>query len=173
MSHVLDAICKRRSIRTYIGEAIPQDQLDAILAAGLLSPTSQNRRPWQFYVTTDNATLAELSRAKRAGAAFVANASAAIVVAVDGEDIDTWVEDESIALAYMHLVASDLGIGSCWVQMHLRSTDDGTDAEERVRQALGLDPRQRIVGLLALGIPEQDSSARSVEDADFSRVHYR
>jgi nitroreductase len=56
--------------------------------------------------------LAELSRAKRAGAAFVAHAPAAVVVAVD-EDIDTWVEDGSIALAYMHLVASDLGIGSC------------------------------------------------------------
>ena len=173
MSHVLDAICKRRSIRTYFGETIPQDQLDAILAAGLLSPTSQNRRPWQFYVTTDDATLAELSHAKRAGAAFVANASAAIVVAIDGEDIDTWVEDESIALAYMHLVASDLGIGSCWVQMHLRSTNDGTDAEERVRQALGLNPRQRIVGLLALGMPEQAPATHSIEDADFDRVHYR
>lgn len=173
MSYVLDAICKRRSIRSYTGEAIPQDKLDAILAAGLLSPTSQNRRPWQFYVTTDNAMLAELSRAKRAGAAFVAHAPVAVVVAVDGEDIDTWVEDESIALAYMHLVASDLGIGSCWVQMHLRSAQDGTDAEDKVRQALELDPRQRIVGVLALGVPAQNPTAHSVKDADFDRVHYR
>lgn len=172
MSHVLDAICKRRSIRSYTGEAIPQDQLDAILAAGLLSPTSQNRRPWQFYVTTDVTALERLANAKRAGAAFVADASAVIVVAVD-EAIDTWVEDESIALAYMHLVASDLGIGSCWVQMHLRFAQDGTYAEQKVRQALKLSPEQRIVGLLALGVPAQAPATHSIEDADFDRVHYR
>jgi hypothetical protein len=57
--------------------------------------------------------------------------------------------------------------------MHLHSAQDGTDAEEKVRQALELDSRQRIVGVLALGVPAQNPTAHSVEDADFDRVHYR
>ena len=39
---LMDVILKRRSIRKYTGEDIPEETLRQILQAGLLSPTSRN-----------------------------------------------------------------------------------------------------------------------------------
>lgn len=41
----LDVLKKRRSIRQYIGEEISEEQLQMVLNAGLLSPSSRSIRP--------------------------------------------------------------------------------------------------------------------------------
>ena len=40
-----DIILKRRSVRKYKDEAIPEETLKKILQAGLLAPTSRNLKP--------------------------------------------------------------------------------------------------------------------------------
>ena len=147
-------IQKRKSVRRYADKPIPQDILDYILQAGDLAPTSRNLRPCTCHLIQDKETLRRLSRAKKAGAAFAADAGAAIVVVADSEKADTWIEDSSIALTYMMLAAEEQDLGCCWVQMHMRASEDGRDAEENVREILGLQERFRIVGLLAIGCKE-------------------
>ena len=105
----------------------------------------------------DKETLRRLSKAKKAGAAFAADAGAAIVVAADSEKADTWIEDSSIALTYMMLAAEEQDLGCCWVQMHMRTSENGRDAEENVREILGFQERFRIVGLLAIGRKEDQN----------------
>ena len=39
---LMDTLLKRRSIRKYTGEVIPEETLQRILQAGLLVPTSRN-----------------------------------------------------------------------------------------------------------------------------------
>ncbi len=144
-------IKKRKSIRTYADTPISQEILDHILQVGELAPTSRNRKPCTFHLIQDKGTLQRLSKAKNAGAVFTADAAAAIVVAADSEKADTWIEDSSIALTYMMLAAEEQNLGCCWVQMHLRKDENGRDAEENVRELLGLPERFRVVGFLALG----------------------
>ncbi|MCR4645188.1 MAG: nitroreductase family protein [Oscillospiraceae bacterium] len=148
----------RRSIRRYSGGPIPQASLKCLTDAAALAPTSRDRKPCAFHCITDRAQLEQLARAKAAGAAFTANAAAAIVVSADSTISDTWIEDSSIALTYMMLEAEALGLGCCWVQMHLRFDADGTSAEENVRRILDLPEQHRIVGFLALGQPEENVS---------------
>lgn len=148
---LLQIMRSRRSIRTYTDRPITQEQLDALLQAAALAPTSRDRRPCQFYVITERAQLETLSKAKQAGAAFAAGAGAAIITAADSAVSDTWIEDSSIAMTYMMLEAEALGLGCCWVQMHLRSDADGNSAEENVRKLIDLPKQFRIVGFLALG----------------------
>ena len=47
---LLEIILKRRSVRTYTNEEIPDEKLEKILQAGLLAPTSRNRKPCEFVV---------------------------------------------------------------------------------------------------------------------------
>ena len=47
---------------------------------------------------------------------MLAGADSAVVVIADPEKTDVWTEDCSIAMAYMHLAADSLGLGSCWIQ---------------------------------------------------------
>lgn len=142
---------KRKSVRSFSDTPIPQEVLDSVLEAGALAPTSHNRKPCTFHTVTDPQTLSRLSQAKQAGAAFAADAKAAIVVAADSEKADTWIEDSSIAMTYLMLAAEEQNLGCCWVQIHLRSSADGRDAQENVREILGLAQNFRIVGFLALG----------------------
>ena len=72
----------------------------------------------------------------------------------------------------MHLMATGLGLGSCWVQIHLRTAKNGESSEDYVREVLGIDDYFRIVGILALGVPFYDVKGYKIEDIDTERVHY-
>lgn len=162
---------KRRSTRKFRDEDISKDDLDLILHSALLAPTSMNRKPCNFMVVERKETLKELSECKDMGAGLIAGANKVIVVIADSMVADTWIEDSSIALTYMHLMATELDIGSCWVQTHLRSKD-GKDSEEVVRDILKIDSHYRIVGMLALGYSDDIPRAHDESDLDKSKIHF-
>ncbi len=171
MMELMDVILKRRSIRKYTGEDVPEETLQQILQAGLLAPTSRNLKPWEFYVVRDKETLGKLSAAKSAGGGMLAECSAAIAVFGDSERADTWVEDCSIAMSFMMLMAEEKGVGSCWVQILFRTDAAGKAAEDNVREILAVPAGFRIVGILSLGIPAEEVKAHALSEADWGKVH--
>ena len=50
---VMEAIKKRRSIRHYKPDPIPEEVLDKLLNAMRLAPSGGNRQPWKFIVARD------------------------------------------------------------------------------------------------------------------------
>ena len=168
---LLEVMLKRRSTRSFKDENISRDDLKKILQAGLLAPTSRNRKSCNFMVVENKDVLNQLAESKDHGAALLKGANKAIVVIGDTLIADTWIEDSSIALTYMHLMAIELGLGSCWVQIHLRAKD-GIDSEGIVRDILKIDNHYGIVGILALGIPQNTPEPHTLEDIDKNKVHF-
>ena len=168
---LMDVMLKRRSTRKFNDKSVSKEELDKILHAALLAPTSMNRKPCNFMVVERKETLAELADSKDHGAALIRGADKAIVVVADTMVADTWIEDSSIALTYMHLMATELGLGSCWVQIHLRSKD-GADSEGIVRDILKIDDHYRIVGILALGHSDDIPEVHSLDDIDKNKIHF-
>ncbi len=167
-----DLLLKRRSVRKFTDEDVTKDQLNQILRSGLLAPTSRNRKSCNFLVVSNKETLKELSEVKEHGSKFLADANKAIVVIANTLVSDTWIEDSSIALSFMHLMAADIGVGSCWIQIHMRKSSDGEDAEKLVRDIVKIDDYFRIVGILALGIPDGDVKPHTLEDIDKTNIHF-
>ncbi|MBE6504218.1 MAG: nitroreductase [Methanobrevibacter millerae] len=167
-----DLLLKRRSVRKFTDEDVTKDQLNQILRSGLLAPTSRNRKPCNFLVVSNKETLKELSEVKEHGSKFLADANKAIVVIANTLVSDTWIEDSSITLSFMHLMAADIGVGSCWIQIHMRKSSDGEDAEKLVRDIVKIDDYFRIVGILALGIPDGDVKPHTLEDIDKTNIHF-
>ncbi len=168
---LMDVLAKRRSVRRYSEEQVPEEKLDDVLRAGLLAPSGQNKKPCEFYVVRDREKLKALAACKKAGSSMVAVCDTAIAVFADSALTDTWVEDGAVALTCMHLAAADLGVGSCWVQLHLRNNAAGEDAEQKARELFGLPASYRIVGLLALGMPVKEPAGRVLTEEDFARIH--
>ncbi len=168
---LFDVMVKRRSVRNYTDEKIPADKLEKILQAALLAPTSRNICPCEFIVVQDDETLQKLSKAKNAGSAMIAQAACAIVVVGDGEKTDVWCEDCSIAMTYMHIMATDLGLGSCWVQCRLRRSSDGRSAENYVRELLSIPENYCVEAILALGIPESFPEANDIDKLKLEKIH--
>ena len=166
-----EAMLKRRSIRKYTEEPIPEEKIEKIVQAALLAPTSRNRRPCRFYVVRKRETLEALSKAKSGGAGMLAGCGAAVAVFADPEVADTWIEDSSIALTYMHLMAADQGVGSCWIQLHMRETAEGGDAEARAREILDVPEGYRIVGVMSLGMPAEVREPMDPASLDYGSVY--
>lgn len=169
---LLDIMLKRRSIREYTNNDIDEKKLEKILQAGLLAPTSRNRKPCEFIVVKNKEILRKLSRSKNAGSAMLEYANCAIVTIADSDKADTWIEDSSIAMAYMDLMATSMDVASCWVQSHLRSTSDNTDSERYIKDLFDLEEKYRIVGILSLGINDNRPPAHTLEDIDKNKVRY-
>lgn len=169
---LIELMLKRRSVRKYSEEDIPEDKLEKIIQAGLLAPTSRNLKPWEFYVVRDRDTLKKLSVAKGSGAGMLERCAAAIAVFANSEKADTWIEDCSIAMSFMMLMAEEQGIGNCWVQFHLRTDSDGSDAEQNVREILSVPDKYRIAGILSLGVKAEEPKPHSPEEIDRGKIHF-
>jgi nitroreductase len=78
------------------------------------------------------------------------SATFAVIVAVEPDVSDVWIEDASIASMMMQMEAEDLGLGSCWIQVRLRSNDDGP-AEDHIRNVAGLPDGFIVESVIAFG----------------------
>lgn len=166
-----DLVQHRRSIRRFTDEALTAEQVQLILRAALMSPTSKSTRAWHFYVVDDRDKLEKLSQCKSAGAEFVKGAPLAVVVCMDTEQTDVWVEDGSIAAVTMQYQAADLGLGSCWAQVRLRGQDDGTPATDLLRFLLGYPEGQQAVCIIAFGHPAIERKPQDEEKLKWENVH--
>lgn len=168
----LDILQNRHSVRKYSGEEIPQSALLKILQAGLLSPSSRAICPWQLIVVQKKGTLYKMSECREGAAKMLANASAAIVVIADKTKSDVWVEDCSIVMSNMHLMADSLGLGSCWIQGRMRNASDGQTTEAYLRNLLGYPEEFGLEAILSLGVPAAHALRRELSDLPMSKVHF-
>jgi nitroreductase len=139
---VFEAIRKRRSVRSYTGEAIPKEDLEKIVDAGRLAATGSNKQPWDFIVVTDRDTIDKL----RIASSWMDKAGAVIAVVLDPSS-RWWVEDGSAAVENMLLAATALGYGSCWLEGYT------VPREDEFKALLGVPPEKRLLTLVPLGVP--------------------
>ena len=171
MSDIYQEFLMRRSVRVYTDEPIAESDLKKILAAGLMAPTGKSKYPWQFIVVKDRAMLEKLSQCRVGVARMLAKAACAIIVVGDPADTDTLVEDCTIAAAYMHLEASSLGLGSCYIQGHGRTAEDGQSTEDYVRSLLGFPASYKMQAVLSLGHIGKAMRPHSEEKIMWDKVH--
>jgi len=92
-------------------------------------------------------------------------------VIADEQKQDVWIEDCSVALGYMHLAASALNLGSCWVQVRLRAAADRRSSEEFLREALDFPLNFKAEAILALGVPQQSPSPHDPQKLNLAKIH--
>ena len=102
MQKLIETILSRHSVRKFTGESINEDDLNAIIKAGMAAPSAMNIQPWSFIVITDKIILNNLCKSLPY-AKMLDKAGAAIVVCGDSKEAN-WVVDcaaatENILLA--------------------------------------------------------------------------
>jgi nitroreductase len=140
---IFEAIKKRRSIRSYTGEAIPKEDLKKIVDAGRLAPCGRNRQPWDFIVVTNQAMIQKLSIA----AEWSAKAGAMIAVVMDNCTSKYWVEDGSAAVENILLAATALGYGTCWLE------GNALPHEDSIKEWLNIPDNLKLLTLIPVGVP--------------------
>lgn len=169
---LIDMMRNRRSIRNYTGEPIPAEKMEKIIQSALLAPTSRGRRHWEFVLVKEKAMLEKLSHCREHGSAFLANADQAIVVLGNSSLADVWVEDCSIALGMMYLMADSEGVGSCWIQCRNRFAAEGVSAEAYVRNLLHFPEEFCLEAIMAFGMPASHGEAYDLDSLLYEKIHH-
>lgn len=171
MDKFSELIKTRRSMRKFTDEELSQEQVELLLRAALMSPSSKRSNPWQFVVVDDKDLLEKLSQCKEAGAGLIADAPLAIVVLADPAVSDVWIEDASVATLMIQLQAEDLGLGSCWVQVRERFTADGISANEVIHELLDIPLQLQVLSIVAVGHKGMERKPFDEEHLQWEKVH--
>ena len=179
---MLEVLRGRRSVRRFRDEPLDRALLEGLVEAATWAPSAGNRQDWFFSVVTEPDLRAKVSEAVRRrweeilrandsrgavgeAARYVQKYSdlstASAIVAVScrktdaiqrallGEDADIFgggVLSAAMAAQNLLLAAHASGLGSCCLTGPMA-------AAEELHRLLGLDRRQRLVCLVALGRP--------------------
>lgn len=164
-------LLERHSIRRYTEQTLNPEDVKMIIEAGLLAPSSKSKRPWQFIIVDDKDKLAKLATCKPVAAHPIAKCAMAVVVCADPEKSDVFVEDASIAGAYMQLQAASLGLGSCWIQVRNRFSEDGQPAEEMIQNLLGIPQYLPVITVLTFGYKNEERKPVDPAKLLWEKVH--
>ncbi len=153
---VMEAIRNRRSIRSYRPDPVPEETLLAVLEAGRLAPSANNRQEWRYVVVRDPETRHDLMVAANRQR-FVGEAPVVIACCAETDHRvmrcgqPAYPIDVAISIDHMTLAAHELGLGTCWI---------GSFDADRVRRILGIPDGIEIVELLTLGCPAAAETPR-------------
>lgn len=153
-----EVLQKRRSVRKFTQEAVPEELIDKLLHAAMSGPSACNRQPWEFWVVTEPETLEKLRKASR-----FTNYEAKLAIIVAGNLSralpmqlgDYWIQDCSAATENILLRATDLGLGGVWCGIHPQKRP-----VERVRELLGMTEKQIPLNIIFLGFPAESPEPR-------------
>jgi len=149
---LLKLMSDRYTCRRYSEENIKEEDLNKILEAGRVAPTSHNNQPQRIYVVKSEEAKEKLMKD------FAYNYKAPCYL-VCGYNVDeVWRNDldgdresgdidVSIVMTHMMLMAEELGLGACWI---------GRITPELVKKNLDIPENVKVVAVLSLGYHRED-----------------
>lgn len=166
-----ELIKTRRSTRKFTDRLLAPEQVELILKAALMSPSSKRTTPWQFVVVENKEMLKKLAACKPSAARFLEECAIAVVVMANVMESEAWIEDTSIASLMMQLQAEDLGLGSCWCQVRGRQTEDDTDSAQYVRNLLNIPYQLEILSIIGIGYKAEENKPFDESRLKWEKVH--
>ncbi len=164
--NIYDAIQNRRSIRKFTQEPIARETLSMMVDCARMAAYPMNLQPLRFAILDDPMVLPEVfSCTKWAG--YLENGTpkeeerpTAYILILGDMGIKANGEfqvETGAAGTTMTLAATGAGIASCWL---------GAIDRKRLREILHLPENLKVLDMIALGYPAQQSQAVPMEDGD-------
>ena len=173
MNDVIETILKRRSIRAYKEEQIPDEDLKILLTCALYAPTGGNLQNSRFLVIQKPEFLSELNeaiqknlaareavlgemmtkgilRARTPGYHFIFHAPT-LILAVAPRDHSNSMANCCCGLENIQIAAASMGLGSCWSNQ-LRWLTGEKEIRERLKK-VGLRDDEDVFGGVSVGYP--------------------
>jgi nitroreductase len=147
VNETLDVIQRRRSVRKYRSDPIPEEDLTRILEAARQAPTGGNRQQWRMIVVRDPDLRRRTAEACN-GQTWMARAPVILCLVLLPEG---WVVDGTIVLDHAILAATSMGYGTCWI-----GAFDGA----AVKGVLGIPEDHGIVCLTPVGVAAEQPRPR-------------
>ena len=153
MNEVLHCLLTRRSVKKYLSQPVEKEKLDAVLEAGTYAACGMGRQAGKIVVLQNPDDIAQL---EKMNATILGNPDAhpfygapVVCVVFADTNVNTWVEDGSLAIGNMMNAAESLGVASCWIHRAREVFD--SDAGKALLRKWGVPEGYRGVGNCILG----------------------
>jgi len=156
-----DIIKKRRSIRQFSDQPVPDKLLQCILEAANRAPSAGNLQAYEIYVVKDTKTRQHISQGAY-DQAFLAQAPVVLAFCTHAErargrygqrGVELYaIQDATIACTFAMLAAVAHGLGPVWV---------GAFDTAAVKAALGAPDGVEPIALLPVGFPAEEPDERA------------
>ena len=157
----MQVLRKRRSIRKYKPDPVPDELITQVLEAARLSPSGKNIQPYHFVVVKDRDTKLKID--PRMG-----DVPVIIVGLVDPTKGRCSIPDGILAFEHIILGAINAGLGSCWKGTYLGHLQEH---EQEIKDALSVPEHIAVVAYTPIGYPDENPVMR--DKKPFSEiVHY-
>ena len=154
MAETLYTLKHRRSCRAYKPELIEEDQLQAIIEAGLYAASGMNRQPWIIIAVTDRAMRDKISKMNAAVWGKDTDpfyGAPEILIVLADKSAPTYLYDGSLVIGNMMNAAADLGVASCWI--HRAKEEFESEEGKEILKELGIEGDYEGIGHVAIGYP--------------------
>lgn len=150
---------RRRSVRWFLDKPVPHELVDQALTAAFEAPSACNRQPFQFRFFDEPERVKQLINLPAGTKGWGNNAP--MVCVVVGQLRAYWkprdrhliyIDSALAAMGFMYALET-LGLSSCPINW-----PDVASREKRMADALGLEPDQRPIMLIAVGYPDPDGA---------------
>lgn len=170
-NEVLEAIKTRRSCRKYKREQVSDEELMAVLEAGIYAPTAKGKQDPFIVAVQNEADKAVLTamNAKVMGVASNPYYDAPTYVLVFAPaDSPNALQDGSCVLENMMIAAHAVGLASCWInrEQAMFATEEG----KALMKKWGLPDGLMGVGALSLGYADGEMKPAKERKAGYYRV---
>lgn len=172
MKETLQDILTRRSCKKYKPDMISNEDIKAIVDAGLAAPTGRNRQASIMLVIKDKKQRDALSRANARvlGADVDPFYGAPVVIVVLAKkEVNTYIYDGSVTAENILLAAHALGLGACWI--HRAREVFETEEYKALLKSLGIEDEYEGIANCTVGIPDWDELPAPLTRND-GRVFY-
>ena len=154
-----DVVRKRKSVRRYTSQMVPEEALARIMEAARLAPSWANKQCWRYVIVDDPELISRVvpPMVKAFGAPMMVVLCADPAGSGQRDGKDYYLVDAAISMEHLVLAAAAEGLGTCWVAGRLD--------EAAIRQALGVPDHLRVVALTPLGFPSEGAIGKVIDDA--------
>lgn len=167
---VIEAILKRKSVRSFTGEAVDRAATKEILKAGMAAPSAMNSQPWTF-VAVDERELMNRLADSLPYAKMLKTAGVGIVVcgdmskALPAPMTDFWMQDCAAVTENILLAVEALGLAAVWTGVYPNPA-----AIAAVRSVIELPENLVPFCVIPVGHPAGDTPVK--DKYDESRIHW-
>lgn len=165
-----DIILKRRSIRKFTNQPVPDETIKELLEAAMAAPYAGREGTWQFVVITEREILDKVPSI-HPYSRMILESPVAILVCADlsrnsfEPGIDYWIQNCSAAAQNILLAATGKGLGNVWLGIYPRK-----DRVEALRELLAIPEHVVPFALIPLGYPNEEKAPAKRYDEEL--VHY-
>jgi len=146
-----EAIKQRRSIRQYTTRVPKEEDIQAIIEAGIWAPSGLNNQPWKFKVISDKQQKKGLAKFTKYGR-IIEEAPLAICVFLDnGVTYNRQKDIMAIGACIQNMLlrAYELGLGSCWLGEILNRRKD-------VEEYLKVGSDYELMAVVTVGYSDEE-----------------